>query len=105
MGHNAKHGCDKCEVKGTWLSQFKKTVFLSSNSRLRTNESFRRRQQEGHHQPNMQDCATLLEELDLDMIRQFPCDYMHLICLGMTRKLCGLLKSGRKNVRVGFHVL
>ena len=105
MGHNAKHGCDKCEVKGTWLSLYRKTVFLSCNSRLRTNESFRRRLQEDHHQPNMQDCVTLMEELDLDMIRQFPCDYMHLICLGMTRKLCALLKSGRKSIRVGSHVL
>ena len=103
LGHNATYGCDKCTVKGTWLSQHRKTVFLSTSSPLRSNESFRLRRQEGHHQSEFQDCPSLLEELDIDMIKQIPSDYMHLICLGNTRKLCWLWKHGRKCVRLGSH--
>ena len=103
LGHNATYGCDKCTVKGTWLSQYRKTVFLSTTSPMRTNESFRLRQQDGHHQNEFQDCASLLGWLDIDMVKQFPSDYMHLICLGNVRKLCWLWKKGRKSVRLGSH--
>ena len=105
LGHNSTYGCDKCTVKGTWLSQHRKTVFLSTTAPLRTDESFRLRKQEEHHQSEFQDCVTLIEELQVDMIKQFPSDYMHLACLGVTRRLCSLWKSGRNTVRQGTHQL
>ena len=48
-------------------------------SRLRTDQSFRRRTNKGHHQP----VRSPLTDLDIDMIEGVPLDYMHLVLLGM----------------------
>ncbi len=57
-------------------------VFLECNSQLRSDDSFRRRQHEEHHNGD-----SILEELDIDKVLDFPIDPMHLVDLGVTRKL------------------
>jgi hypothetical protein len=52
------------------------------DSDLRKNESFRNREQEEHHNGD-----SPLEMLNLNMVLDFPIDPMHLIDLGVTRKL------------------
>ena len=69
--YNGYYGCCKCQVKGKWL---RKTVFVSRDATLRTNESFRNRDQKEHHTGK-----SPFEDLDIDMVKQFPLDYMHLI--------------------------
>ena len=71
-------GCDKCNEKGTW---FGKMTFQAVGE-LRTDDSFRKREQPEHHNGITPFC-----ELPIDMINSFPLDYMHQCCLGVTRKL------------------
>ena len=66
-------------------------LFLDTNSELRTNDSFRMKLDPDHHIG-----TTVLEEIpSLDMIQSFPLDYIHLICMGVVRKILNLMVNGR----------
>lgn len=77
---NGRYGCDFCEVKGVHES---KMLFLYKGN-LRTNESFRQKT----------NAETVLLNLDIDMIKQFPIDPMHCVDLGVTKRLLVLWKEG-----------
>lgn len=78
--HNGTFGCGKCSVKGRSLNY--RMCFLNEDAPLRTDETFRRRLQEDHHHGE-----SPFEKLPIDMIKSFPLDYMHLVCLGVTKLL------------------
>ena len=93
---NGNYGCDHCELKGERLDGKKRQLFLQTEDLpLRTNESFRRQLQEAHHK-----AMTPFLDLDLDMISGFPLDYMHLVCLGVMRKLLFAWVKGDRAVRI-----
>ena len=46
-----------------------------------------------------------MARLSLGMVSQFPLDYMHLVCLGVTRRLLLLWMSGPLRVRIGSRVV
>ena len=73
-------GCRHCKIEG--LRYMKKTIFLDQNCELRTNENFRNREQKEHH-----DGTSPFEKTEVDMVRSFPIDYMHCVCLGVMRRL------------------
>ena len=80
IAHNGYFACERWEQKGIHLLDFNCMIFPELEKiRLRTDQSFRRRTNRQHHQPVQ--CPLL--ELDLDMIKGFPLDYMHLVLLGM----------------------
>lgn len=93
-GHTAYYGCSKCICKGKYLE---KVIFPEMNAPLRTNESFRNRTNSEHHKSND---TTVLESLDIDMIKQIPLDYMHLVLLGVTKKLVSMWVKGNIQVRL-----
>lgn len=41
-----------------------------------------------------------LEDLDIDMIKQFPLDSLHLVYLGNTKRLIQFWFKGPKNIRL-----
>ena len=61
----------------------------------RTDTSFQKRQNPEHHK-----CCSPLEELDIDMIQNFPIDPMHAIDLGVTRKLILLWTEGSFKIKL-----
>lgn len=88
--HNAYYGCERCELKGTWVRKaggkggrvtFQDTAGLTP----RTDESFRARSQPQHHLNA--ELSTPFKDLPIDLVRDFPLDYMHQICLGVMRRL------------------
>ncbi|ODM87632.1 hypothetical protein Ocin01_19050 [Orchesella cincta] len=88
-GHTGYFGCDKCEVEGEYINN--RVVYLKNNARERDDISFRTRRDDEHHLQ-----TTVLEEIStLDMIKCFPADYMHLICLGVVRKLLTVWIKGK----------
>lgn len=91
--HTGYHGCTKCICEGDYLER--RVVFLSTDCTLRTNESFRNRTDTEHHRG-----PTILEELNIDMIKQLPIDYMHLVLLGVTKRVLLLWTKGNKAVRL-----
>jgi len=93
LGHTGYFSCTKCVSEGDMFEN--KVVFIRVNATLRTNESFRNRlQPEHHHGPSA------FENLNIDMINQFPLDYMHLILLGVTKRILSLWLLGNKEVRL-----
>lgn len=77
------NGCDKCNAKGQWVREGHggKVVFNEQGC-LRTDQSFRSRRDQNHHKVD-----SPLENLKIDMISNFPIDYMHQACLGVMRQL------------------
>lgn len=59
---------------------------------MRIDESFRNKQQEEHHTGD-----TILQELNIDMVIQIVIDYMHLICLGIMKRLLVFWVKGPNN--------
>ncbi|XP_029666377.1 uncharacterized protein LOC115237459 [Formica exsecta] len=70
-------------------------VFLDENASLRTDSNFRTRENEEHHI-----CISPFENLAVDMINNFPLDYMHLICLGVMKKMLNLWVKGHQMSRL-----
>lgn len=86
-GHNAYHGCEKCTQRGTWND---KVTFPETGASLRTDVSFNEMADSEHHL----EIRSPLCELSIGMISQFVLDPMHLVYLGVTRKLIWLWMKG-----------
>lgn len=89
--HTGYYGCGKCIVKGKYVEN--RVVMLKTDATLRTDDTFRQRTQEKHHNG-----ASDLEKLPINMVECFPYEYMHLICLGVTKKLIKQWTSGKVQV-------
>lgn len=98
-GHTGYHGCEKCTQDGLYLEN--RMTFPRIDMPLRTNESFRNKTDADHHHG-----PSPLEETSLNMVSGFPLDYMHLVCLGIMRRLLLLwLKMGPLTCRLsGFQI-
>ena len=92
-GHGAYYGCDKCCQKGVYA---RRVTFPDLQAKLRTDCSFSNMTQREHHVKE-----SVLVQLGVGMITQFPSDYMHLVCLGVVRKLMFLCFKGPLHVRIG----
>lgn len=94
-GHTGYASCTKCQEEGSYINN--RVCFPNTdNLQLRTDQSFRLKIQEDHHTG-----TSILEKIPgFNMIENFPLDYMHLLCLGVVKKLlvtlwcCG--KPGNK---------
>ena len=91
------YSCNKCTVKGESVCTNKelalrtrpkgRVVFLENNCSLRSDASFRSRDDKNHHNYD-----SILEQIPhLDMVNNCPLDPMHLIYLGVTRLLVDYL--------------
>ncbi|KAL2087968.1 hypothetical protein ACEWY4_016796 [Coilia grayii] len=76
--HNGYSGCDKCHQVGVWRN---KMTYPDMNARLRSDEDFALMSDTDHHLQSSPLTGIV------QMVTQFPIDYMHLCCLGVTRKL------------------
>jgi len=96
-GHSGYSGCDKCTQHGVYFDR--RMTFPEMNAPLRTDESFIAKVGEDHHLGSSPFC-----EFSIGMISNFPADYMHLICLGVVRKLLNLwiihISSTSNTIRV-----
>ncbi|CAH8556974.1 unnamed protein product [Schistosoma intercalatum] len=93
VNHNGKAGCDRCTVLGRRLEG--KTTFPNGVHTLRTDDTFRRQSQSIHHQGH-----SIMETLSIDMILTFPLDPMHMVYLGVTKKLANLwIDLARRRLR------
>lgn len=92
--HNGYFGCGKCMQEGTYSNHH--MLFLESTAPLRTDANFSNRVQEDHHTG-----VSPFESIQLSMVSRFPLDYMHLVCLGVTKKMLLLWLSGHQTSRFG----
>ena len=94
-GHSGYSSCFYCIVRGEYAGQM---VFLDNHAQLRTDLSFRSKDDEDHHIGH-----SIIEEFsNFDMISSFPNDPMHLLDLGWTRKLLKLWFGNKGSLITGF---
>ncbi|KAA3674901.1 uncharacterized protein DEA37_0000754 [Paragonimus westermani] len=94
-GHLGYFGCEKCTQEGVRVARC--LTFPSSHSPLRTHESFIGQSNPAHHvgDPPFYD-------ISFEMVSTFPLDYMHLVCLGVMKRMLNLwlLSSVDRNLRL-----
>jgi len=79
--HTGFFSCTKCMQKGKYIKG--RVCYPNINSNKRTDENFRNKVQVQHHIG-----TSILENIpSVDMVRSFSLEYMHLICLGVIKKL------------------
>ena len=96
-GHSGYSGCKKCVQHGVYCN---KITFPEVDAELRTDVQFDELADEDHHIG-----ISPLARLSIGMASQFPLDYMHLVCLGVTWRLLLLWMSGPLRVRIGSRVV
>lgn len=96
-GHSGYSSCTKCSTEGQYIDN--KVCFPEiENLHLRTNEEYRLKIDDSHHLG-----TSLIENIpNFDMIHDFPLDYMHLICLGIMKKLLSLWCLGKPSTKISF---
>lgn len=87
--HTGYSGCGKCTQQGEYIDH--QMTFPETDVVLRTNESFRNLTDEDHHVTT----TPILELESIDMVKQFPLDYLHLVLLGVVRKLLNMWIKGK----------
>lgn len=90
-GHNGYFACERCEIEGDYSYISHTMCFSESNCQDRTDASFHSNRQEEHHLSR-----SPLEVLPLNMVDDFSLDYLHLICLGIVKKLITYWINGNK---------
>ena len=93
--HTGYSGCDKCTQPGVYENG--KMTFPLTNAPIRTDESFAKVSDEEHHKrPN-----PFRSLSSLGMVSRFPIDYMHLVCLGVMKRLLLIWLKGPLDRRIG----
>ena len=94
-GHNGYSSCVKCICYGTYDHDGRVVVLDDLNARKRCNTSFRNQTDADHHMGTSPFLA-----LEIDLVEDFPLDYMHCVCLGVMRKLLNFWMGGRVPVKL-----
>lgn len=90
VSHTGYHSCEKCVIRGEYVTD--KVTFPDCTCGLRTDDSFRNMLDKKHHS---KDCPpSPLTLLPLGLVSQFPLEYMHLVCLGVTKRLLNTWVNG-----------
>ena len=93
-GHCGYFGCPRCIQEGSRVANC--TVFLETDAVLRSDAAFRSNQYEDDHQTGI---SSLLA-LPIDLILDLPYDYLHLVCLGVMKRLLNTWLSGPLPTRI-----
>jgi hypothetical protein len=86
--HTGYSSCSKCTQVGERYER--RTVFSSTIITRRTDETFGIDEDDEHHRG-----YTILRELNVGLVSKVPFEFMHLICLGVTKKLLNLWLGGK----------
>lgn len=92
-GHTGYSGCEKCTQEGEYLNN--RVVFPIIDAPLRQDEDFIEMTDEVHHLG-----ASPLLNTSLGLVSGFPLDFLHLVCLGVMRRLVYLWLKGPLSCRL-----
>lgn len=93
-GHNSYFGCTKCITEGNYLNN--RVCYGDLNAALRTDSHFRA----GLYGEDYHVNTTPLLQLEIDLIKNIPLDYMHLVCLGVMKRLISFWCKGNMSIRM-----
>ena len=104
-GHSGYSACERCIQTGEHTGgRHGKMTYPEVNSTLRTNEQFNEIKDEDHH-TGISPLSILYTCMGFGLVSQFPLDYMHLVCLGVVRKLIKLWNKGPLPTRMSHNML
>jgi len=86
--NNSFFSCSRCEIEGEYISIRVCFPYSEPNRRpnKRTHTGYLARSQNRHHLASITN-SCITEILGLHIFNNFSLDYMHLVCLGITKKL------------------
>ena len=90
VNHNGYNSCERCVQRGSRAGGH--TVLLNINAPKRTDAQFLEKFDIHHHREGQ---ISILRKLDIGFISSFALDYMHLVCLGVTKRLLTRLKGSK----------
>ena len=86
--HTSYYGCEICHIKGSWEEG--RIMFDANQNHILRNDYYFRHLSYNVHQKKM----SPLVDLSTGCVSQFALDYMHIICLGVTRRILHYLQKG-----------
>ena len=84
--HAAYHGCERCCQTGKWMNG--RMIYKDSSDLPYTDEMFRNRHIPDHHSGT----SPFQDIPGMDLVRDFPLDFMHCVCKGVAIKLLQQLR-------------
>ena len=94
IGHTGYYSCERCIVKGSWNNR---VVFIDKEPYPpRTVQEFNNKLYLKHQSS----ITPLLKISNLNCVSNFPLDYMHLVCLGIVKRMITFLKQGPRVCRL-----
>jgi hypothetical protein len=95
--HNAYYSCERCVIKGEWNGRVVYNILKEDADlpALRTDENFAQNQY-----PEHQNARSPLIDANIMCIKAFSLDYMHLVCLGVVKRLLMFLKEGPRECKL-----
>jgi len=95
--HTAYNSCERCSQRGEWCD---KIILPDLSASKRTDETFRSALDADHHVG-----VSPFTQLSCGLVSDFPLDYMHLVCLGVVRRLLHLWIHGPRCTRMSHNQL
>lgn len=93
--HNSYNSCERCVQEGEWLGR---VILRGLNCANRTDDSFKNRTDPDHRTHNSE-----VSRLSVGLVSQFVLDHMHLVFLGVTKKLLTMWVKGKLPHRLSSH--
>lgn len=92
--HVSYNGCDKCLERGCRITGHR-TSFINCDSENRNDGTFRSKIDFNHHIG-----LSPFERLPIDMVKSFPLDPMHLVYLGVVKRILTLWKTAERGTNI-----
>jgi len=98
-GHSGYDSCTRCIEEGEYLKNRSCFPYTASSEIKRTHDDYINMKYEEHHVGNT---ISILSDLPgINIVDAFALDYMHLVCIGIMKKLIQLwMNKGPLNVRI-----
>jgi len=99
-GHTGFSSCTRCTIEGEYVCNRVCFPYSQIKSNKRNHDSYLNFEDEDYHSSN--ETSILIELQSFNSVTSFALDYMHLVCLGVCKKLIYLWIKGPLNVRLRF---
>ena len=93
--HSGYSSCERCTQHGTWEGRVVYNVMEHTHARTDAGFANMEYQEEGHQMH-----VSPLAYCGVQCVSQFPLDYLHLVCLGVMKRILYYLKNGPRKCKL-----
>lgn len=98
-GHSGFSSCTRCKIEGEYMNNRVCFPYSQIKSTIRSHQDYVNLAYENYHVGN--EISNLAELPNFNSVSSFSLDYMHLVCLGIMKKMLILwVNKGPVNVRI-----